>query len=352
MIIVSRRRGFTLVELLVVIAIIGILIGLLLPAIQAARESARRANCINNLKQVGLAFHTHHDTFKRFPSAGQVTTAGAFDLKYSFLVRLLPYMEYVGLYESVEITDDPLVSLPLALSGTQIGELVCPSNSNRTIIPADVTWTAGQALTNYKGMAATHTESLDDAIQPAVMTALYGAVTDHPDGAIYPGGTTKLGAFGRDGTSHTILAAETNEDTVARWIMASETLVTGLPTGALTGDVTFTTAVMDYPCPTEFQGLFDEDGNTIPSATTVYPDFRTFLHPDLEDGYAAASAAGTNLALGDPLNGPSSGHPEVVNHLLADGTARSVSKRVDVSTYMFLITRDGGDPTGQWFSKQ
>ena len=90
----SRRqnRGFTLVELLVVIAIIGILVGLLLPAVQAAREAARRMQCSNNLKQMGLALHNYHDTFNRFPG-NTATPQGSQQLGASWLVKILPQLE-------------------------------------------------------------------------------------------------------------------------------------------------------------------------------------------------------------------------------------------------------------------
>lgn len=98
------RRGFTLVELLVVIAIIGILIALLLPAVQAAREAARRSNCSNNLKQLGLALHNFHDVNLRFPpGAGNDVspfgTAGGAGWGSSWYVYILPYVEQRSIYD-------------------------------------------------------------------------------------------------------------------------------------------------------------------------------------------------------------------------------------------------------------
>src|SRR5438552_10376719 len=95
-----RQPGFTLVELLVVIAIIGVLVALLLPAVQAAREAARRMQCGNQIKQLGLALHNHHDSMGLFPAADDqfVGPAGA-TLTHSWVPRILPYIEQQALLE-------------------------------------------------------------------------------------------------------------------------------------------------------------------------------------------------------------------------------------------------------------
>src|SRR5216117_2575199 len=93
----SSKRVFTLVELLVVIAIIGVLVALLLPAVQAAREAARRMRCQNNLKQIGLASHNHHDVVGEIPQAYSETTG------LSWHVYILPYIEQQALYNNFDL---------------------------------------------------------------------------------------------------------------------------------------------------------------------------------------------------------------------------------------------------------
>ncbi|HEV7280706.1 MAG TPA: DUF1559 domain-containing protein [Pirellulaceae bacterium] len=133
----SRRTGFTLVELLVVIAIIGVLVALLLPAVQAAREAANRMSCGNNLKQLGVALHNYHDTFKILPPGafwqGATTNDGNF--RGSGLVHILPFIEQDALYDQIDFVTPHVVDnfvLPggQALRSVRIEAFRCPSDGN------------------------------------------------------------------------------------------------------------------------------------------------------------------------------------------------------------------------------
>ncbi|MHB8902422.1 MAG: DUF1559 family PulG-like putative transporter [Thermoguttaceae bacterium] len=132
----TRDRGFTLVELLVVIAIIGILIALLLPAVQAAREAARRSQCSNNLKQLGLAIHNYHDTFKVFPPgviAARLNAGTTFPSAMSWMPTLLPFMEQGALYDQLApyMVTRSSSAFPSDLMNTVISGLTCPSDPNK-----------------------------------------------------------------------------------------------------------------------------------------------------------------------------------------------------------------------------
>ena len=138
----AQRRGFTLIELLVVIAIIAILIGLLAPAVQQVREAAARAQCMNNLKQIGMAFHAHHDAYRSFPTGGwdwttpptYVNGAPAVGAKQqaSWAFQILPFIEQGNVWRGGQATNDR--DRILVAIGTPIPIYFCPSRREPQVI--------------------------------------------------------------------------------------------------------------------------------------------------------------------------------------------------------------------------
>jgi prepilin-type N-terminal cleavage/methylation domain-containing protein/prepilin-type processing-associated H-X9-DG protein len=153
-----HRSAFTLIELLVVIAIIAVLIGLLLPAVQKVRESASRAQCSNNLKQIGLAVHEYHDAIGHFPANGPGATFSMAGADWSWLAMILPYVEQGNLYASLGIPTSPLGNQ--AGLATPIKTFLCPSDQASNGVPrtncADIGGSVGN--TNYKGVCGDNWE--------------------------------------------------------------------------------------------------------------------------------------------------------------------------------------------------
>lgn len=123
----AEKRGFTLIELLVVIAIMGVLMALLLPAVQAARESARRAQCTNNLKQFGLALHNYHEVYRILPWDYFGTAGSLFWARWSWGAMVLPFIEQTGLSDQFNFNLEPAHTANRDLAGTLLPVFRCPS---------------------------------------------------------------------------------------------------------------------------------------------------------------------------------------------------------------------------------
>jgi prepilin-type N-terminal cleavage/methylation domain-containing protein len=203
----SSRRGFTLVELLVVIAIIGILVALLLPAVQSARESARVTQCKNNMKQIGLAFHNHHDTLRAFPSGGTfwhetarvMNNGGPADFEsqsWGWAYQILPYHEMGNLW--IEQVDNNIGKVPIR---TYLCPTVSQGNNTR--------------LYNYSQAGANTTRTMADYTGNGGSWGYWDSLTDSGnslDGAVVPS-RARSGVARRfndflDGTSHSLLVGE------------------------------------------------------------------------------------------------------------------------------------------------
>lgn len=195
----NLRRAFTLIELLVVIAIIGILVSLLLPAVQAARESARRTQCNNNLKQIGLGFHMHHDTQSAFPSGGLSWTSDrAMNISgtpenykaqtWGWAYQILPFVEAINVWQTPKSID---------AAGSIVPVYSCPTLRPPTLYQYNGTPAGKHYLMDYVGNGGTYGGwwAFDKSINSL-------------DGPLTPTGTVTRFAQIVDGTSSTLLVGE------------------------------------------------------------------------------------------------------------------------------------------------
>lgn len=231
-----ERRGFTLVELLVVIAIIGILIGLLLPAVQAARESSRRSQCSNKLKQIGLAAINYHDAIGTFPSGGlnygavgnAPVTAYNNIMNVSGFVLMLPFLEQQALYDKYnknasasDCTVNGKVTYPIAGSpvtygndvvmATPVNIFLCPSDDGPSAMSTSVNYTisTSSALLGAKTNYEFSTKPYYEYVYPNSWQQWYPNNNYNSRRALFGMNSNSTTAHVKDGTSSTVAFIET-----------------------------------------------------------------------------------------------------------------------------------------------
>ena len=310
------RSGFTLIELLVVIAIIAILIGLLVPAVQKVREAAARANCQSNIRQVALAIHNFHDTYKSFPSTQRVGTAG---VRTGWVVRALPYIEQGNLYKLYDFSKSWETPANRPVVSTRLVIMECPSNPNLGIMDGTLNTTPPwdppiAACADY-----------------AASTGVWSATTGQgSDGAMPWNATIRLTDI-RDGTSNTLLLVES----------AGRPLV--YQGSQNTGPYSATNRVNGggWPRPTSDYQLIGSsyDGTTFPGPCVI----NCTTGPNCSPGMYPHPVFGTQ-----PDVQVYAFHPGGANVAMADGSTQFVQASVSFTTFAQLVTRNGGEVI-TWF---
>jgi len=334
----TKRNGFTLIELLVVIAIIAILIALLLPAVQQAREAARRTQCKNNLKQIGLALHNYHDVANGFPIGVNGTVPNGWGV--SFWTLLLPYVEQAPLYNSMQFEGHSAgytgqgigntVNGPL-VRGKQLAFLACPSS------PLEVFSDTGGGIQSqraqYVGIAGAVNDDL--TANPQGFTNSGGSPQLNSDnccscttqgihargGVLLPSKSVKFRDI-TDGTSNTMAVSEQAD----------------FATNSSGGQVRIN----------NHHGWMMGTGAVGPNSNARRFNLTTVRYPP----NAVKETGGANLPgvcnNDGANNGIFSSHVGGVQVLLCDGSTRFISENLDLSTLKRLATRNDRQVIGEF----
>ena len=344
----KKGRGFTLIELLVVIAIIAILIALLLPAVQQAREAARRTQCKNNLKQMGLAMHNYESTYSRLPTAGEFTVGGKNGLRIfartSFFTSILPFIDMAPVfakwnfnypYNASEATYTNQTNPTLAK--TVVPAYLCPSNAYYSAQGG-----GGYGQTDYMTVAYTDINVQTGQLQDAARSnAFY-------DGLLAGAGSRKI-ADGRDGLSNIVVMWE-DAGRPANIVGSYAALQEGGYTvsgGTYTAvPETFTLQDMcgtDRKCPNRWAD--PDTGNGVSGPNKANPldlNARALNNNPTPRGGPANCPWSTNNC--GPNDEPFSLHQGGLNALLGDGSVRFISENIANSTVARLSAPNDGQP--------
>lgn len=313
----NRHRGFTLIELLVVIAIIAVLIALLLPAVQQAREAARRTQCKNNLKQLGIAMHSYHDAYLGFPMAK--SSGGS---NFPAQARILPFMDQAPLFNQINWNVSPTNAANAVPYATTLSAYRCPSD-------ADTMQTVAGGRNNYYTNYGT-----------GIVNSLNSPPNDTlpaPDGPIYQNSLVNIGHI-LDGTSSTVLMSERCLGDGSNGISTrrSDTFQPGVYPADANDALTICRA-------TNISDL-TKQGKSNGGVSWLSPDHSTtYYHHVLPPNDLSCMYPPQRIS-----TTANSRHVGGVHSLLCDGSVRFVSENIDVNVWRALGSRKGGEVLGSF----
>ncbi|MCA9074758.1 MAG: DUF1559 domain-containing protein [Planctomycetaceae bacterium] len=364
-----KRRGFTLIELLVVIAIIAILIALLLPAVQQAREAARRTQCRNNLKQIGLALHNYHDVFMQFPpgrmtpSRGQAIGMDCWYGHLSPLYHVLPYIDQANVWNQMDHHNtrvrfgSPLCNANGFVNDLDLPAFMCPSDPNHQDGVNTNSYRANWGATAHGGRHFGNNIATDPTYTPQAASELDGAL----GGAFGDASGHSVGKF-TDGTSNTSLYSERmigNNDSGAVFIgnylhrdSGGTPYVPGANTDTTASVVAACSAITqaDIDTPSSYRVDFGFTSGDDPAwyyssfQMGAYNHIKTPNDPIPDCGKGSIPDDESELA----LVAARSHHTGGVHSCLADGSVKFVSDSIDATVWSAAGTRAGGEVVGQW----